>query len=91
MLPVTHGPAYTRLMILRYTCGLFAVTMLPYVIGMSGLLYLACAIGLSGVFVWRAIQMYRHYSDALARSTFKYSILYLAALFSALLVDHYLP
>ena len=36
-----------------------------------------------------AIALYVRYSDALARRTFAYSIAYLAALFSALLVDHY--
>ena len=35
-------------------------------------------------------RIYRSYSDALARKTFRYSIVYLAALFASLLVDHYL-
>jgi len=89
MLPVTHGPQYTRLMIVLYTCILFAVTLLPFAIGMSGLIYLVAAIGLGGVFLTYAVELYRNYSDQLSRATFKYSILYLAALFSALLVDHY--
>ena len=89
MLPVTHGPEYTRLQILLYTILLFGVTLMPYVIGMSGLIYLACAAVLSGVFLAYAIQMYRAYSDRLAHKTFRYSIWYLAALFAALLVDHY--
>jgi len=37
-----------------------------------------------------AVQLYRDYSVELARATFKYSVWYLAALFSVLLVDHYL-
>ncbi|HQY07081.1 MAG: protoheme IX farnesyltransferase [Burkholderiales bacterium] len=90
MLPVTHGPHYTRVMIVRYTVALLAATTLPWALGMSGWLYLLAALGLGGVFLARAIEMLRNYSDPLARSTFKYSILYLAALFSALLVDHYL-
>ncbi|MFO1316058.1 MAG: heme o synthase [Burkholderiales bacterium] len=89
MLPVTHGARYTRLMIVLYTVALIAVTMLPFAIRMSGFLYLGAALGLGAVFLWRAATMYVRYSDALARATFKYSILYLAALFSALLVDHY--
>ena len=89
MLPVTHGPEYTRLQILLYTILLFAVTLLPYMIGMSGLIYLACAVVLSGVFLAYAIGMFRAYSDKLAHKTFRYSIWYLAALFAALLVDHY--
>ena len=89
MLPVTHGPEYTRLQILLYTILLFGVTLMPYVIGMSGLIYLACAAVLSGVFLAYAIQMYRAYSDRLAHKTFRYSIWYLSALFAALLIDHY--
>jgi len=90
MLPVTHGAEYTRKTILRYTLALFVVSLLPCAVGMSGPLYAAAAVVLSGGFVLRAWRMLRHYSDALARSTFKYSIWYLAALFFALLVDHYL-
>jgi len=89
MLPITHGPRYTKLMILLYTCALVAVTLLPFAMRMSGALYLSAALGLGGVFVWHAVGLYRNYSDALSRATFKYSIFYLAALFSALLVDHY--
>ncbi len=90
MLPLTHGSRYTRLMIVLYTCVLIAVTLMPFAIGMSGLPYLAAAIALGGAFLLYAVQLYREYSDELARSTFKYSIFYLAALFSALLIDHYL-
>jgi len=89
MLPVTHGSRYTRLMIVLYTVILLAVTMLPFAIRMSGWLYLVAALALGLAFLWRAIALYRDYSDALARATFKYSIYYLAALFSALLLDHY--
>jgi protoheme IX farnesyltransferase len=89
MLPVTHGSKYTRLQIVLYTIALFAVSLLPYSIRMSGLLYLVAAVGLSGMFLVYAVRLYRNYSDELARATFRYSIVYLASLFSALLVDHY--
>ena len=56
---------------------------------MSGMLYLAAAIALGVVFLGYAIALIARYSDDLARRTFRYSILYLAALFSALLLDHY--
>ena len=91
MLPVTHGSEYTRLMIVLYTAALFAVTLLPFAIRMSGLLYLAAALALGVAFFGHALALYRRYSDALARRTFRFSILYLAALFSALLLDHYWP
>ena len=76
-------------MIVLYTVALFAVTLLPFAIRMSGYVYLAAALALGGVFLGYAVQLYRDYSDELARATFRYSIVYLAALFSALLVDHY--
>lgn len=89
MLPVTHGEEYTRLQILLYTIILVAVTLMPFAMRMSGFIYLATALLLDGVFLAYAIRLYREYSDDLARSMFKYSILYLTLLFAALLVDHY--
>ena len=89
MLPVTHGRRYTQLMIVLYTVALVAVTLLPFAVRMSGYLYLVAALGLGGLFLLYAVQLYRDYSDQLARATFRYSIYYLAALFSALLIDHY--
>jgi protoheme IX farnesyltransferase len=89
MLPVTHGVGLTRLHILLYTWVLVAISTMPFVIQMAGVLYLGAALALGGVFVAYAWRLYRNYSDALARATFKYSIVYLAALFAALLVDHY--
>jgi protoheme IX farnesyltransferase len=90
MLPVTHGRRYTQLMIVLYTVALVAVTLLPFAVRMSGFLYLAGALGLGAVFLLYAIALYRDYSIELARATFKYSVWYLAALFTVLLVDHYL-
>lgn len=89
MLPVTHGDQFTRLHVLLYTIILTAATFLPVASGMGGLVYLASAILLDGVFLYFAYQIWRHYSDALAKRTFTYSILYLSLLFAALLVDHY--
>jgi len=89
MLPVTHGSKYTRLMIILYTLVLIAITMMPFAMRMSGMLYLVAALGLGLVFLGYALKLYFRYSDDLARATFRYSIVYLAALFSALLVDHY--
>lgn len=91
MLPVTHGPEFTRLSVLLYTLILFGVTLLPFATRMSGALYLGVAVGLGLRFVLHAWRLYRDYSDALARRTFRFSIIYLFGLFAALLVDHYLP
>ncbi len=90
MLPVTHGDRFTRLHVLLYTVILLAVTMLPFSTRMSGLVYLVAAIGLGAVFLVYAVRICVAYSDDLAKSTFRYSILYLSLLFAALLVDHYL-
>jgi len=91
MLPVTHGDAFTRLHLLLYTLVMVAATLLPVATGMAGLFYLGSALVLDAVFVAYAVGIYVRYSDALARRTFRYSILYLALLFGALMVDHYLP
>jgi protoheme IX farnesyltransferase len=91
MLPVTHGRRYTQLQVLLYTLILLGVSLLPYVVRMSGAIYLAAATVLGGVFLGYAVRLYLSYSDRLAQKTFRYSILYLAALFAALLVDHYSP
>ena len=91
MLPVTHGDAFTKLHLLLYTLLLTACTLLPFAVGMAGWIYLLSAVVLDAVFLSYAIRLLRAYSDALARRTFAYSILYLSALFAALLVDHYAP
>lgn len=90
MLPVTHGAAFTQLHVFLYTLVLFAATLLPFISGMSGLIYLVSAIALGGIFIGYAWKLWRHYSDALARKTFRFSIWHLMLLFAALLVDHYL-
>lgn len=89
MLPVTHGPEFTRLHILLYTVLLLIVTLLPYLTGMSGLIYLAAAVPLGLGFIYFAILMMRRKDDRTAMQTFGYSIIYLMIMFAALLVDHY--
>jgi protoheme IX farnesyltransferase len=91
MLPVTHGERFTGLHIFLYTIVLFGVTLLPYATRMSGLLYLASAVVLGAIYLGYAWKLWRHYSDGLARSAFRFSIVYLSLLFAALLVDHYVP
>jgi protoheme IX farnesyltransferase len=90
MLPVTHGSEFTRLQVLLYTIVLFAATLLPFIQGMSGSLYLAAAVVLGSIFIALAWQLWKRYSDALARRTFRFSIWHLSLLFAALLLDHYL-
>ncbi len=90
MLPITHGPEFTRLQVLLYTLVLFAATLLPFTYRMSGWLYLAAAVVLGVWFIALAFRLWRSYSDALARRTFRFSIWHLSLLFAALLLDHYL-
>jgi protoheme IX farnesyltransferase len=44
---------------------------------------------LNAIFLRHSWKIYRHYTDLIARKAFTYSIIYLALLFAALLVDHY--
>ncbi len=89
MLPVTHGEAYTRLQVLLYTVLLFAVTLLPVATGMGGWIYLLGAVLLGARFIHYGWRLWRVYSDALAKETFRFSILYLSVLFAVMLADHY--
>jgi protoheme IX farnesyltransferase len=91
MLPVTHGEEFTRLHLLLYTVLLVAATLLPFASHMAGWFYLGCVAILDLAFLGYAFAIWRRYSDALAKRTFAYSIFYLAMLFAALMIDHYLP
>ncbi|HXC40539.1 MAG TPA: heme o synthase, partial [Burkholderiales bacterium] len=90
MLPVTHGNEFTRLQIFLYTLVLFAACLMPFAYGMSSWFYLAAALALSVGFSLYGYRLWRHYSDALARKTFRFSLIHLSVLFAALLVDHYI-
>ena len=90
MLPVTHGNAFTRLQVFLYTLVLLPACLMPFIFSMSGWLYLVVALLLSAGFCWYGWRLWRNYSDALARKTFRFSLIHLSVLFAALLLDHYL-
>jgi len=90
MLPVTHGVAFTKLHILLYTVIMFLITLLPYATRMSGPLYLLGAIVLGCGFLYWAIELIRDKNPNAPMETFRYSIIYLMALFLIMLMDHYL-
>tara|TARA_Y100000766_G_C18892541_1_gene599294 strand:+ start:1177 stop:2106 length:930 start_codon:yes stop_codon:yes gene_type:complete len=90
MLPVTHGESFTRLQILLYTLLLLAVSLVPFLIGMFGYLYFFSALMLGLVFLFWGIRLMKPSNTGAPMATFKFSILYLALLFGAMLVDHYL-
>lgn len=89
MLPITHGMKFTQFHVWLYTIALVATTTLPFAVRMSGLIYLGSAMILGVIFLWYAWQIYKHYTDLIARKAFTYSIIYLSLLFAALLGDHY--
>lgn len=89
MLPITHGVEFTRQQILYYTLILIVATLLPYATYMSGPVYLAGALVLDAVFLYYAVRMQFDHDDALAMTTFRYSILYLTLLFVCFFLDHY--
>jgi heme o synthase len=90
MLPVTHGVRYTRWNILLYTILLVLVSVLPSVTGYTGLIYFGGAVVLGAGFLYYAIRMMNPPDEYFAMRTFKYSIIYLMALFAFLLADHWL-
>ena len=98
MLPVVAGARHTRLQILVYTLVLLPVSVLPWAFGLAGSVYglTALALGLgflaSAVLVWQDKQDEFGVSlthDAPARAAFRYSLAYLALLFAAVAVDHF--
>ena len=91
MLPVTHGIEHTKTQVLVYTVIMFGVSLLPYFSGLSGVLYLASAVVLSGWFLVYAVRLKWWARPGLGMKMFGYSIVYLMLLFTALLVDHYVP
>ncbi|MGF6181644.1 protoheme IX farnesyltransferase [Massilia sp. UYP32] len=91
MLPVTHGMAHTGLQVWRYSLALAAGAALPWAVGMSGVVYLVAACALNAVFLRYGWLVHKRYSDRIARKSFAWSIMYLALLFAALLLDHYIP
>lgn len=91
MLPVIYGDDITKLHILLYTILLVIFSLLPFLTGMSGLIFLISALLLGGGFLYFAIRLKLAKDNKLAMRTFGYSLLYLGGIFTALLVDHYLP
>ena len=90
MLPVQKGVAFTKQHILLYTFLLIACTMLPYAVQMFGEIYLISALVLGLIFLIFSFRLYKDETNAIAMPTFAYSIIYLAALFAAMLIDHFL-
>ena len=87
MLPVARGEAETRRQIWLYSLQLVAVTLLVFAFRLAGGLYLALALALNGLFLWLALRLTREMDKPAAKRLYKYSQLYLALLFAALVID----
>ncbi|MGD9571811.1 MAG: heme o synthase [Thermoleophilia bacterium] len=87
MLPVVSGVAETKRQILLWTYVMVGVTLLPVVSGAAGMLYLVSALVLGAVFIALAWLLARDPGIGWARATFHYSLLYLALIFVALVLD----
>ncbi|MBU2884270.1 heme o synthase [Gilvimarinus agarilyticus] len=90
MLPVTHGEKYTKLHIFLYTIIMILVTLLPFITGMMSWIYLIGTLILGAGFLYWSFMLMVSKREGLGMETFKYSIIYLMALFVVMLADHYL-
>ncbi len=88
MLPVVAGAEATRRHVLGYSVLLVVVSLLPTLLGQAGLLYGLAALVLGGNFVRHAWQLWQDRTQRTANRTFRFSIVYLFALFGAMVVDH---
>jgi heme o synthase len=87
MLPVVSGARETRRQILWWTLIAVGISLLPYVAGTAGVTYLGAALLLGAGFLVISARLARADGDGLAMPVFSYSMLYLALLFAALVVD----
>jgi protoheme IX farnesyltransferase len=91
MLPNVAGPDATRLQILLYTIVLVAVAIAPWPLGYFSAVYGVTSVALGAGMMWYAIRVYRDRTGSVAlratRGLFKFSILYLFALFAVLLCE----
>lgn len=90
MLPVTKGIDATKKQILIYTIALILCSFLPLFVKMNSWLYGSFAFGLDTVYFYYAFRLYRNPTNAMCKPLFLYSIFYLFALFSAIILDFYI-
>ena len=88
MLPVVAGRAATRRHILAYTIALLPVSAAPVALGMAGLVYGVVAATMGAGLLALAVRVWRETGTRAARLMFGFSILYLFALFAALIAEH---
>jgi heme o synthase len=87
MLPVVRGPETTRVQIVVYTLILLALSLLPVLWGPLGRLYAAVAVTSGAWFIIGAVQLWRRPTTQATWRLYRYSLLYLALLFVAMVID----
>ena len=87
MMPVVRGEGETRRQILLYSALLYAVTQLPFCAGGFGVTYLVCSMTLGAAFIAGAVRLYRRADRRSALRLYLFSLLYLALLFGAMVLD----
>jgi protoheme IX farnesyltransferase len=87
MMPVVRGERETRRQIVLYTLLLYAVTQLPFCAGGFGGIYLVASMGLGLAFIAGALALYRRADRRTALRLYLFSLLYLALLFGAMVLD----
>lgn len=87
MMPIVKGDSATVRQILIYTLVLTIVSLAPVLIGSSGWFYGSIAAILGGVFLKKAWELKKQMSVPAMRSVFGYSIVYLFALLSTMVID----
>ena len=87
MFPVVRGEGETRMGIVLYTGLLIAVTALPVTGGLLGGLYAVAAAALGGAFMVLALRLRRRADRRSALRLYLFSLLYLALLFVAMVLD----
>ena len=87
MLPVVRGEDTTRLHIVLYSALLYAVTQLPFCVGVFGGVYLVASMALGLAFIGGALWLYRRADRRTALRLYLFSMVYLALLFTAMVLD----
>jgi protoheme IX farnesyltransferase len=87
MLPVVRGERETRRQVLLYSVLLYGVTQLPFCAGAFGLVYLGASMALGALFIAGAVLLVRRADRRSALRLYLWSLLYLALLFAAMVVD----
>ncbi|MBY0398824.1 heme o synthase [Myxococcota bacterium] len=91
MPPSVIGDEATRRRVVAYTAGLLPVTVAPYFLGLVGPIYFAVAGSMGLWFLYRSVRLFQERTDAAAQGVFRVSLVFLFAVFLAMLLDLMIP